>query len=215
MQPFVKQDQHFLVDGPSGALEVMTTWPDQGAPSKAAIICHPHPLYEGSMHNKVVTTCARAYQRLGLATVRFNFRGVGQSTGEYGNVAGEIDDCLAIVNWVQHVLPDCRLALAGFSFGSYVAAVAATQTQPSHLLSIAPPVARMAFAKLQAVSCPWLVIQGEADEVADCAATQQWVSQHKPQPQLMTLPGVGHFFHGYLVELRDIIMRWAQELPTC
>jgi len=138
-------EEIFLLPGPAGDLEVLTTSP---AEAKAvAIICHPHPLFSGTMHNKVVSTLAKTCQELGLRTVRFNFRGVGKSTGTFAEGVGEADDLFAIIQWVQHVCPAEKIWLAGFSFGAAVSIYAATKIHVEKLISIAPPVSRFPLIK--------------------------------------------------------------------
>jgi alpha/beta superfamily hydrolase len=170
-----------------------------------AIICHPHSQHGGTMHNKVVTMIERSLRELGLATVTFNFRGVGASGGSYDDGRGETDDLLAIATWVQGVRPGTALWLAGFSFGSYVAARAAAQLPLQQLISVAPPVNRWDFATLAPAACPWLVIQGEADDVVDPAAVYAFVDAQDNPPTLVRMPDTGHFFHRRLMDLRGTI----------
>ncbi|HZP65262.1 MAG TPA: alpha/beta fold hydrolase [Rudaea sp.] len=195
-----------LLPGPVGALEALTSAPDAAdARAGVAIVCHPHPLHGGSMHNKVVTMVARALRELGLCTVQFNFRGVGASAGSYDDGRGETDDLIAVADWAQRVLPQHTLWLAGFSFGSYVAARAAPQLPVRQMISVAPPVGRWDFASLASPLCPWLVIQGEADEVVDPAAVFAWVEGQPEPPALTRMPDTGHFFHRRLMDLRGAI----------
>lgn len=198
--------QHFYIDGPVGRLEMATMRPKANEKPIVAIICHPHPLHDGTMHNKVVTTAAKAFFNEGITAVRFNFRGVQHSEGDYGEGLLECDDLRAVIRWVQACLPDHTLCLAGFSFGSYVAAQVAAETKCISLLSIAPPVQRFYFKQIQRPSCPWLVIQGDSDEVVSAAAVYQWVDEFEQPPELVKLPQVGHFFHGRLIDLRNIIV---------
>jgi uncharacterized protein len=195
-----------ILPGPAGRIEAATAVPEPAdARAGVAIICHPHPLHGGSMRNKVVTMVARALRELGLATVVFNFRGVGASAGEYDDGRGETDDLLVVAAWVQKVRPKDALWLAGFSFGSYVAARAAGQLPVRQMISVAPPVGRWDFAGLASPLCPWLVIQGEADEVVDPEAVYAWVAAQAEPPTLMRMPDTGHFFHRRLMDLRGAI----------
>ncbi|WP_423063394.1 alpha/beta hydrolase [Candidiatus Paracoxiella cheracis] len=206
MNQFPQQEERFFLPGPAGQLEVLTTWPKEAAKKRVGIICHPHPQQEGTMNNKVVTTIAKAFDRLGLATVRFNFRGVGKSEGEYAKTIGERDDLSAIVEWVRHVLPDYEIWLAGFSFGSYIAASIANQERVSQLLTIATTVNHYDFASLTNIQCPWLSIVGEQDELVPVEEVEAFAA-HPPVPmKLIVLPEVGHFFHGHLIELRELII---------
>ncbi|MBS0558014.1 MAG: alpha/beta fold hydrolase [Proteobacteria bacterium] len=192
--------------GPAGALEAAVDLPVAGdARAGVAIICHPHPQHGGTMHNKVVTMLERSLRESGLATVVFNFRGVGASAGTYDDGRGETDDLLAVAAWVQSTRPDDALWLAGFSFGSYVAARAAAQLPVRQMISVAPPVSRWDFAHLAHPLCPWLVIQGEADEVVDPAAVFAWVAAQAEPPTLVRMPDTGHFFHRRLMDLRGAV----------
>ncbi len=157
------------------------------------------------MQNKVVTTLDRALRELGLATLRFNFRGVGASAGTFDDGNGETDDLLAIARWTQAVRPNDALWLAGFSFGSYVATRASTLLPARQLITIAPAVTRWDFATLPAPPCPWLIVQGEADEVVDAEAVYAFAAARRPQPTLVRLAQTGHFFHGRLIELRSLV----------
>ena len=157
------------------------------------------------MHNKVVTMIARALRELGLATVVFNFRGVGASAGEYDEGHGETEDLISVATWAQQARPDSALWLAGFSFGSYVAARAAAQLPVRQMISVAPPVSRWDFSGLASPLCPWLVIQGETDEIVDPQAVYAWVAAQPEPPTLTRMPDTGHFFHRRLMDLRGAI----------
>lgn len=195
-----------LLPGPAGAIELACALPEAGvARAGVAIICHPHPLQGGTMHNKVVTITERALLELGLATVRFNFRGVGQSEGVHDHGVGEADDVAAIADWLRAERPGDTLWLAGFSFGAYVALRAAPRVAPAQLVLIAPPAGRWDFSGIAAPACPWLVVQGEEDEVVDPAAVFAWVDTLDPVPQLVRMPETGHFFHRRLMDLRGAL----------
>lgn len=195
-----------FLPGPAGALEAATALPTPGnARRGTAIICHPHSQHGGTMHNKVVTIVERSLRELGLATVVFNFRGVGASAGSYDDGRGETDDLLAVAAWVRRVRPDDALWLAGFSFGSYVAARAAAQLPLQQLISIAPPVNRWDFAALTPPACPWLIVQGDSDDVVDPAAVADFAAAQKNAPTFVRMPETGHFFHRRLMDLRGVI----------
>jgi len=196
----------FLLPGPSGALEVMTACPEASKVVRGTVvICHPHPVQGGTMHNKVVHMLARSFGDLGLRSVRFNFRGVGASGGSFDNGNGETEDALAVLAWVRAQRPQDAIWLAGFSFGGYVAARAAHRFDVARLVTVAPAVHLYDFASMTMPAAPWLVIQGDADEVVSARAVQEWVAQRQPTPQLVMLAGVDHFFHGRLPDLRDVI----------
>jgi alpha/beta superfamily hydrolase len=192
--------------GPVGPLEAATALPEPGtARDGVAVICHPHPLHGGSMRNKVVTMIARSLRELGLATVVFNFRGVGASAGEYDDGVGETEDLISAATWAQQARPESALWLAGFSFGSYVAARAAARLPVRQMISVAPPVSRWDFSGLASPLCPWLVIQGETDEIVDPQAVYTWVAAQPEPPTLTRMPDTGHFFHRRLMDLRGAI----------
>jgi alpha/beta superfamily hydrolase len=196
-----------LLPGAVGVIELACRVPAAEIEPRAgvAIIAHPHPLQGGTMHNKVVTITERALLELGLATVRFNFRGVGRSEGPHDNGIGEADDLVAIARWVRAQRPGDSLWLAGFSFGSYVTLRAAGRVQPAQLVLIAPPVGRWDFADIAAPACPWLIVQGEDDEVVDAPAVFAWAAALQPPVQLIRMPETGHFFHRRLMDLRGAL----------
>jgi alpha/beta superfamily hydrolase len=205
---FPEAPSNFLLTGPAGALELATSPADvesDGARRGVAIICHPHPLHGGTMHNKVVTIIERALGELGLDTVRFNFRGVGKSEGTYDEGNGEGEDLAAVVAWVRKVRPQDAIWLAGFSFGSYVSLRNAKRLGADALMSIAPPVGRWEFAEIERPTCPWLVVQGEEDEIVDPQAVFDWVASLDNPPQLVRMPETSHFFHRRLMDLRGLV----------
>lgn len=203
---FPHEAASFALRGPAGRIEVACD-PPAAATTVAgvAVICHPHPLHGGTMHNKVVTMLARALGELGLACVRFNFRGVGQSEGDYDEGRGEGDDLAAVVEWVRSVRGADALWLAGFSFGSYVSLRNARRLRAAALISIAPPVGRWDFDAIELSDCPWLVVQGEDDEVVDAKAVFEWIAALERPPQLVRMPETGHFFHRRLLDLRGAV----------
>ncbi len=196
----------FTLDGPAGKLETIS---DVATPECArrgvAIVCHPNPAQGGTMHNKVVTMTERALRESGLDTVRFNFRGTGNSEGGYDEGRGEGDDLAAVVAWVRRVRPDDALWLAGFSFGSYVSIANAVKLHADALISIAPPVGRWEFEDFELPTCPWLVVMGEADEVVEPQAVFDWIDALEHKPELIRMPETGHFFHRRLMDLRGAI----------
>jgi len=196
-----------LLPGPAGALEVSVDLPEAGADALplVAIVCHPLPTEGGTMHNKVVTMAARSLRELGAATVRFNFRGTGGSEGEFDNGDGELDDLRAVAAWVRAQRPGDTLWLAGFSFGAYVSLRAAAELQPALLLSIAPPAGRWDFDAIALPTMPWLVIQGESDEIVDPQAVYDWLEKTGAQAELVRMPDTGHFFHRKMIDLRGAI----------
>ncbi len=191
-----------LIDGPAGKLELAVSEPTGDPRNAWGIVCHPHPLYGGTMHNKVVTTLAKTFQGLGLSTVRFNFRGVMRSEGQYDQGNGELDDLLAVIDWVQHEKVKSEIWLAGFSFGGYIAAKAATQIPVAKLVTVAPPVQHFPMQQLPPITCPWVLVQGELDDVVPPQEVLEWAENRDPKPIIIRFPQAGHFFHGQLSELR-------------
>ena len=197
----------FLLTGPAGQLEILTTYPESPPnPPTIVVICHPHPLYGGTLHNKVVYTLARSFNSMGLATVRFNFRGVGISQGSYDNGLGETEDLLAILRWLKTSCPESEIWLAGFSFGAYVAARAAKKWPVKQLILLAPPLENFPFKELAPFSCPCLLLQGDEDEVVSPTAVFAWIASLENPPQVIKISGASHFFHGKLIQLRDSLI---------
>lgn len=191
-----------LIEGPAGKIELAL--PDKliEKPKAWGIVCHPHPLHGGTMHNKVVTTLAKTFQQLGVNTLRFQFRGVGKSEGRFDDGRGELEDLLAVVEWLQIRKGEHSLWLGGFSFGAYVAIKAATQLPLQQLVTVAPPVEHFPLTELSPITCPWIMVQGEKDEVVSPEKVFEWARQQTPAPTILRFPDTGHFFHGQLVELR-------------
>ena len=193
------------IPGPVGGLEAVLELPHADAGRAIAVVCHPHPLHQGTMHNKVVHTLARAALAQGAPALRFNFRGVGRSAGMHDDGVGEVDDALAACAWLRARQPRAELWLLGFSFGALVALRAATAAGAAKLVTVAPAVTRAGVALPEAPRMPWLLVQGLADELVDPQAVREWAATRAPAPQLVELDGVSHFFHGHLHELRDAV----------
>jgi alpha/beta superfamily hydrolase len=201
--------------GPAGRIEALLDMPADAAMPAVAVICHPHPQHQGTQLNKVVHTISRSMNELGAPAIRFNFRGVGASEGAYADGLGETEDLLAVAGWVRERFPQAELWLAGFSFGAAVAIRAASRLKPARLISVAPPVMRMAdLLENVRVGCPWLVVQGAADEVVAAEDVQNWVKTQHPEARLVLLPEVGHFFHGRLTLLRETLIGWVNGAST-
>ena len=195
------------IDGPVGQIEALLEAPQAHDSRRVAVLCHPHPLHQGTLMNKVVHTLSRAMNELGMPAIRFNFRGVGASDGDFADGLGETDDTLAVTDWAAHSFPGAELCLLGFSFGGMVAARAALSARPIQLITVAPAVTRMAgLLGGRQPECPWLIVQGETDDVAPCAAVVEWVNGLEPGPELIVVPDTGHFFHGRLTKLREIVV---------
>jgi hypothetical protein len=200
------------IAGPAGEIEALVESPAAGgtvagsAPARFGVVCHPHPLYGGTLDNKVVYTVARAFVELGVPSIRFNFRGVGGSAGVYDDGRGETADALAVIAYGRARWPDAALWLGGFSFGGAVALRAAAQAWPERLVAVAPGVTRITMEGVGSPACPWLVIQGDADDVIEPPAVLDWASRQTSPPVIQVLPGAGHYFHGRLHELRTVVL---------
>jgi alpha/beta superfamily hydrolase len=207
----LRSDVVVEVAGPVGVLKCVVTEPAEFAePRWLAVIGHPHPQMGGTLHNKVVATLARAVRQLGGLAVRFNYRGVEGSEGAYDEGVGEVADFLAVYRWSVERYQPARTCVAGFSFGSYIAASAqsqltASELRPAGLLLVAPPVARMPFNELPTLSPPSFVIQGEVDDVVEPESAYNWVACRGdiPAEHLIRVPGADHFFHGRLSTIKD------------
>lgn len=195
------------LQGESGVLEVLMDTPAHAAVRGTAVIAHPHPLYGGTMHNKVVQTLARAFVQSGWQAVRFNFRGVGASAGTYDEGRGEAADMLAVI---RQVAGDGPLALAGFSFGAFVTCqvtqALAGQRSPEKLVLVGTAASRFAVAAIDAdLHERTLVLHGEQDDTVPLSSVMDWA---RPQSlPVMVIPGVEHFFHGQLPLLKNLVTR--------
>ncbi|TNF60618.1 MAG: alpha/beta hydrolase [Burkholderiales bacterium] len=200
------QTEHLMQDGPAGPLELAIDRP-AGASRGHAVIAHPHPLYGGTLSNKVVQTLARAAVQAGWTAVRFNFRGVGRSAGQYDEGRGELDDLLAVVAAQAGAGPLC---LAGFSFGAFVAAHAVARLHSGRAIERVLLVGTAA-SRFQVEAVPaelharTLVIHGEADDTVALSSVMDWA---RPQGlPVLVVPGGGHFFHGQLPLLKELALR--------
>lgn len=202
---FPIEETRVLIAGQAGKLEVKAASAKNGDAKITVIICHPHPLFGGTMENKVVTTVFRAFREMGADVVRFNYRGVGQSEGQYNEGHGETEDLISVSNWVKQLKPETEIWLAGFSFGAYIAARAANQLQAAQLITIAPAVEHFDFDSLHYPHCPWLVLQGETDEVVPPQLVYAWIEKQTEPPKLIKFLDTGHFFHGKLTNLKHVL----------
>ena len=200
-----------FIDGPAGPIEALVEHPAEPVPGLVAVCCHPHPLFGGTMQNKVVHALARAALDRGATAIRFNFRGVGGSQGAYDNGVGETDDAIAVAQWAESALGAQRLWAMGFSFGSFVAFGLANLHHAARLVTVAPPVQRFDFSQLAVPRCPWLVVQGDNDELVNHDSVLQWTRTVTPAPKVEIFPGADHFFHGRITELRETVAGWLKE----
>ena len=196
------------IPGPAGALEIQLDHAsDRRANDPIAVICHPHPLFGGTLSNKVVHIIARTFKGMGVTTLRFNFRGVGRSEGKYDEGRGEQHDLLAAVAWMGKHYPDAPLWLGGFSFGSAIALACWQCAGAKRLLLVSPPVAHDYFPQTPVEGIDWMVIMGSADEVVSPNAVSRWVSAQPHAPKYCYLEGASHFFHGRLIDLRETLQQ--------
>jgi alpha/beta superfamily hydrolase len=210
------QTRRFIVQGPAGAIEALEDLPAlaEGISARGvAVIAHPHPLFGGTMDNKVVQTLARAFVQCGWRTLRFNFRGVGATDGVYDEGRGELQDMLAVIMYGTEGSATLPLALAGFSFGSFVTSHAVeslgTQRAPDQLVLVGTAASRFAVAPIAPeLHGRTLVLHGEQDDTVPLADVMNWA---RPQSLPVTvIPGGGHFFHGQLPLLRSLVVRHLQ-----
>lgn len=195
----------FMYQGLAGELEVELMVPRLMQTQYIALLGHPHSLQGGTMHNKVVTTLMRTFGELGIASLRFNFRGVGKSSGVYDAGIGESEDMLLLARQCLQEMPMTQLIFAGFSFGSYVAYRAATQCPHAMLVTVAPPVHHFDYTQLASSLTDWFVFQGDEDDVVPEPIVLDFVSQ-RSDIQLLSFTQTGHFFHGKLTVLKNRLL---------
>lgn len=188
------------IAGPAGGLEVAVSRPAE-TPRGVALVCHPHPQQGGTMDNKVVTMLARAANEMGLAAVRFNFRGVGESEGGYDEGRGETEDARAVRTWAAETSGGTMALLAGFSFGSAVALRLADDDPARALVTVGFP-AEYFDAVIPRPDTRWLALFGSDDDIIDVQAAIRRTRALEPAPQIEIMDGAGHFLHGRLTELR-------------
>jgi uncharacterized protein len=200
--------ERLALEGPAGSLEALIETP--AAPLRAVtafgVVCHPHPLYGGTLDNKVAWTLARAFQAQGAPAIRFNFRGVGASAGSYDAGVGESADALAVIAYGRARWPQAALWLGGFSFGGAVALLAAVAGGAARLITVAPGITAIDVSHAATPRCPWLLVQGDADDVVPTREVLAWAGSLKPAPEIALLAGASHYFHGRINELRDLLV---------
>jgi alpha/beta superfamily hydrolase len=210
--------ESLLLRGPAGDLEARLDFPAGGAgaahatPAACAVVCHPHPLFGGTLTNKVVHTLGRTFNDAGMPSLRFNFRGVGASAGTHDGGPGEVEDALAAVRYCRERWPQVRVWLAGFSFGAAVAVRAGLAAAPVGVVAVAPAVDRMDIGAVTP-QCPWLVLLGDADDVVSPQRMLEWAQGLRPPPVIQVLAGAGHYFHGRLPELRAAVLAFINQRP--
>ncbi len=209
-----KQVLHINVPTPQGHLEGILKPEEEGArPEYVAIVCHPHPLGGGTMHNKVVFKVAQALQSLNIPALRFNFRGVGQSTGTYDEGRGEMDDVRHALEFLSRRYPGTPAIIAGFSFGAYVGmSVAAIDDRAQAMIGLGVPARMFDGDTLQGSHKPKLIIQGTNDELAPYDLTVKWFQQVPAPKSLVTVEGADHFFQDRLDEVQAIVVDFVRKL---
>ena len=198
-----------------GQLEAILKEPRQGPPRAVALVLHPHPLGGGTMHNKVVFRAAAALNDAGLTTLRINFRGVGQSTGQHDEGRGERDDVRAGLDYLSTHYPDTSITVCGFSFGARVGLeVGIADPRVRYLIGVGTPLDKYDFEFLQACRKPLLLVHGEHDEFGNVEQLRALVNELESSVpvQLVVIPGAGHFFEGHLDELKRAITDWVTDL---
>lgn len=202
--------RNFFLEGPAGRLEAILWTPSAGArPPLAAVVCHPHPLYGGTMHNKVIYQAAKSLDALGIPVLRFNFRGAGLSAGEHDRGRGEQGDVRAALDFLSTEFPGVPLLLAGFSFGSLVGLrVGCEDSRVSHLIGLGIPVNRSDFSFLSQCKKPKLFVQGSNDEHGAIEKVRALVASLSGENHLVVVEGADHFFAGKLHQLEGAINTW-------
>ncbi len=208
--PKPSSTENLFLDGPAGRLEAILEVPADAAVAGAVMVLHPHPQHAGTMRNKVVHTLARSFALMGFAALRFNFRGTENSAGEYDEGGGELQDALAVAAWMRAQYPHKPFWLAGFSFGAAISIRAAVAMPPDGLISVAPAISRFRETLERQPELPWLIVQGDRDELVDVDETIAWVNGLEPGPELLVMSGAEHFFHGRLIDLRAAVTGFVE-----
>lgn len=194
------------IQGPAGNIEALLQEAEGVAHDTIAVVCHPHPLYGGTMHNKVAHRVAATLHARGVAVLRFNFRGVGKSEGVHDRGRGELQDGLVVLDTLRRRHPHARVWVAGFSFGSWVASrIAASEPAVQQLVMIAPPVHTQTFDEMRGSPVPKLVVQGTADDVCKPENLARVFPTWAEPKRLVEVPGASHFFDRQLSELGEAI----------
>ena len=203
--------EHSLIfQGLAGDIEAILTIPTKRRGNYGAVIGHPNSLQGGSMSNKVVTTLTRTFKDMGIPSLRFNFRGVGASGGSYDAGIGESEDMLHLCKQWSQEEPQLQIIFAGFSFGSYVAYRTAAQFPHELLISVAPAIHMYDYSEFNPPPAPWIIVQGEEDEVVPPQLVYDFAAQAIPEIPVIRFAQTTHFFHGKLIELRERLTHTLQ-----
>jgi uncharacterized protein len=199
------------IPGPAGRLEAMLEEPDGREPAMAAVVCHPHPLFGGTMLNKVVYRIARGLRRAGVVALRFNFRGVGRSEGEHGHMAGEIEDARAALNWLRERYPELPFGLAGFSFGARAVSELGCSISGAAWIMAAGFPTRMGSAQyLERCGAPKIFFQSPNDQYGPKAEFEAMYARVAEPKRLVWVESSDHFFAGGLAELEERVREAVQ-----
>ena len=207
------ESQNFFLQGPSGRLEAILWTPTRaGAPELAAVLCHPHPLFGGTLHNKVVYQGAKSLDSLGVPVLRFNFRGTGLSAGSHDRGIGEQGDVQASLDFLALQFADTPLLVGGFSFGSWVGLrVGCADERVTDLLGLGIPVNSSSFEYLDSCTKPKLIVQGSNDEHGAGRTVEQVFARMPAEKKLVFVSGADHFFAGHLDQVDRAITSWLLE----
>lgn len=198
-----------MLRGPAGRLEASLWTTKHAAGELAAVVCHPHPLYGGTMHNKVVFRVARSLHRLGLPVLRFNFRGAGLSEGEHDGGRGEADDVRSALNFLAEEFPGCEIVLPGFSFGAWVGLrVGCADPRVTELIGLGLPVNSSDLSYLRECPKPKLFLHGSRDQHGDAEKVRRMVKESPEPKRLVMIEGADHFFAGKLERVAEAIEAW-------
>ena len=204
----------FFLKGSAGRIEALLWTVSEKRPTSAAVVCHPHPLYGGTMHNKVVYQAAKALHEAGMPVLRFNFRGTGLSEGEHENGLGERDDVRTAIDYLAHEFPGATLLVAGFSFGAWVGLrVGCEDPRVTRLIGIGIPVAQKDMRFMRNCEQPKLFISGSQDEYGPLEKVEEVFAIMQDPKRLRIVAGVDHFFTGKLPKVGEEITTWLKEFP--
>jgi uncharacterized protein len=205
------ESKNFFLSGPAGKLEAVLWTPPTAAAGMAALVCHPHPVFGGTMHNKVVFQAAKALDSLGIAVLRFNFRGAGLSAGVHDKGRGELDDVRAALQFLAGEFPQVPLLVAGFSFGCWVGMRAGCEdARVEKLIAMGAPVNNSDFSYLLKCAKPKLFVHGSLDEHGDVLKVRELVAALPGENELVVVDSVDHFFTGKIEELGKAITGWLK-----
>ena len=200
--------ESLFLDGSAGRLEALLEEPEDGAPKEAALVCHPHPQHGGTMHNKVVYRIARGLRSTGAVVLRFNYRGVNRSEGEYAHGEGELEDARTALGYLRGRFPDLPFTLAGFSFGSRIALRLGCQEAPARrVIAVGFPTAYKNNSYLEACTVPKIFIQSSRDQYGPLAELEPLVAALPEPRKLIVVEAGDHFFAGALEELEREVSR--------